>query len=238
MTDKGIRPLHALVLLIFILSLSTVIVLMCLHLKIFDITEIEITGAKRITDKEIIKRSGLRKNESTIFFREKEVSEEIKKCPWISEVRIKREVPHKVTISITEAEPFWLLIGQDGEIQYASSEGENLGKANSEYGFGYPVLAGEGISDPELLRKALEIRRLAASSDILNLEEISEIQLDAVFGISVFTIDKKRIDLGIGNMTEKWYKMEKIMKYTRKINLPERYINVSSEKWGVVDFRL
>jgi cell division septal protein FtsQ len=238
LTEKGLRPLHALILLVFILSLSTVIVLICLHLRIFDITEIEVTGTKRITEKEVLKRSGLRKNESTIFFREKEIREEIKKCPWISEVAIKRYVPHKVTIQITEAAPFWLVVGEDGELLYMSVTGEILGKANFGYGLDFPVLVGDGVSNDDLLGKALEIRRLAINSEVLNLKEISEIHLDEVYGISVFTIDKRRVDFGGGNITEKWYKMEKIIKYTRKINLMEQYINISSEKQGIVDFKL
>lgn len=238
MTDKRLRPLHALILLVFILSLSTVVALICLHLRIFDITEIEITGTKRVSQKEVLKRSGLRKNESTIFFSEKEVREEIRKCPWISEVTIKRHIPHKVTINITEAAPSWLVIGEGGEVLYMSAAGEILGKANFEYGLDFPLLLGDGVSDPELLEKALEIRRLAVNSDLLNLNEISEIHLDTVYGISVFTIDKRHIDFGGGNITEKWYKMEKIMNYTRKINLMEQYINISSEKQGIVDFKL
>lgn len=119
-----------------------------------------------------------------------------------------------------------------------SVTGEVLGKANFEYGLDFPLLVGDGISDPDLLGKALEIRRLAQDSDLLNLKEISEIQLDTVYGISVFTTDKRRIDFGSGNITEKWYKMEKIMRYTRKINLMEQYINISSEKQGIVDFKL
>jgi cell division septal protein FtsQ len=238
LTDKRLRPLHALILLVFILSLSMVIFLICLDLKIFDINEIEITGTKRITEKEVLKRSGLRKNESTIFFSEKEIREEIKKCPWISEVTIKRHVPHKVTIQITEAAPFWIAVGGDGELLYISETGEILGKANLEYGLDFPLLVGDGISNTDLLAKALEIRRLAINSEVLNLKEISEIHLDTVYGISVFTIDKRHIDFGSGNITEKWYKMEKIMKYTRKINLMEQYINISSEKQGIVDFKL
>ena len=177
MTEKRLRPLHALILLVFILSLSTVLALICLHLRMFDITEIEITGTKKVTEKEVLKRSGIRKNESTIFFREKEIKEEIKKCPWISEVTIKRHFPHKVTIHITEAAPFWLVVGEDGEVLYMSVTGEILGRANFDYGLDFPLLVGDGVSNPDLLGNALEIRRLAEDSDLLNLKEISEIDL-------------------------------------------------------------
>lgn len=238
MRDKRLGPLHALVLLVFVLSLSTVISLICLHLKIFDITEIEITGTKKVSEKEVLKRSGLRKNESTIFFREKEVRKEIEKSPWISEVTIKRHFPHKVSIHITEATPFWLVLGEGGQVLYMSATGKMLGKPNSEYGADFPLLVGDGISNSEMLEKALEIRRLALNSDLLNLNEISEIHLDTLYGISVLTVDKRRVDFGSGNIAEKWYKMERIMKYTRKMNLMEQYINMSSEKQGIVDFKL
>ncbi|MFQ5788410.1 MAG: cell division protein FtsQ/DivIB, partial [Thermodesulfobacteriota bacterium] len=238
MTKKNLNPLHTFILLIFILSFCSLIVLIVLHLGIFNLKEIEIEGVRKITKKEILIRSGLRRGISTIFFRENIVKSEIQKNPWISGVRIKRILPNKVVIQVTEADPFWLLTGDDGELFYMSEMGKILGKANFDEGLDFPVLIGEGIYNSHLLGKALEIRRLSDNSKVLTLKEISEIHLDSIYGISVFTLDKRRIDFGSDNISEKWYKMEKIIKYTRKINLTEEYINISSEKRGIIDFKL
>ncbi len=238
MTKNNLRPLHTLILLISILSFWSVIVLSVLHLGIFNLKEIGIEGVGRVTKKEIRERSGLRRGVSTIFFRENIVKSGIEKNPWISEVRIKRILPNKVIIEVTEAQPFWLATGDGGELFYMSEMGNILGEANFDEGLDFPILIGEGIYDSNLLEKALEIRGLAHNSKFLNLKDISEIHLDSIYGISVFTLDKRRIDFGNDNITEKWYKMEKIIKYTRTINLTEEYINISSEKRGIIDFRL
>ncbi len=238
MTKKNLNPFHTFILLISILSFCAIIVLTFLHLGIFNLKEIEIEGAERVSKTEILKRSGLRVGGSTIFFRVSIVEREIRKNPWISGVGIKRVFPNKVTIEVTEAQPFWLVTGEGGELFYMSEMGRILREANYDDGLDFPVLIGEGIYYSDLLGKAHEIRRLSQNSKVLKLEEISEIHLDSIYGITVFTLDKRRIDFGSDNISEKWYKMEKIIKYTRTINLMEEYINISSEKRGIIDFKL
>ena len=238
MTKRVLKPIHTLVLLIFILSICFVIVLTVLSTSFFRVKEIEVKGVKRVSSKEIIKRSELMIGESTIFFLEGVVKNRIKASPLISGVSIKRHFPNKVVIEIDEAVPSWLVIREDGELYYMSDKGKMLGEANTQDGFDYPILFGEGISNPILLEMALEINKLARDSEVINLKDISEIHLDPNYGVSILTMDTRKIDFGRGNIAEKWYKMEKIITYARGVNLKESYINISSEKQGIVDFKL
>jgi len=237
-TNRVLKPIHTLVLLVFILSLCFVIVLAVLNGNFFKIKEIEVKGVNKVTSKEVIKRSELIVGESTIFFLEGLVKKRIKASPLISDVIIKRHFPNKVTIEVYEAIPSWLVIGEDGQFYYMSDKGNRLRRANTDDGFDYPVLFGEGVLNPTLLEMALEINRLAKVSEVISLQDISEIHLDVNYGVSILTMDTRKIDFGMGNITEKWYKMEKIIKYARGINLKESYINISSEKQGIVDFKL
>ena len=91
---------------------------------------------------------------------------------------------------------------------------------------------------PDLLAGALEILKLSLESPTLNWREISEINLNSVYGLTVLTTDGRRIDFGESKIPEKWYKVEKIITHARGINLTEKYINISSGKIGVVDFKL
>jgi hypothetical protein len=119
-----------------------------------------------------------------------------------------------------------------------SKTGEKLGNANLEEGLDFPVLTGEFIMSSDLIVGALEILKLSLGSLTLNWKEISEINLSPIYGLTVLTTDGRRIDFGESNIRDKWYKVEKIITHARGINLTEKYINISSGKMGIVDFKL
>ena len=52
-------------------------------LGVFTVKEIIVSGNEKISEKEIMQRSGLRAGESSIFFFEESVEGDIKKNPWI-----------------------------------------------------------------------------------------------------------------------------------------------------------
>ena len=220
------------------LSAFTILFLTALRYDFFTINQIEIIGAKRVSQREILKRSGLIAGKSMILFFENGVIKEIVKNHWITNVRIEKEFPKKVIIKVKEAEPFCIILRDTGDSYYMSEEGKELGRANFKEGLDFPVLIGEGIEKSELVGEALDILRLSLKSNALNWKEISEINLDSIYGITVFTTDSRRIDFGQDNIEKKWYKVEKIITNTRRINLTERYININSEKTGVVNFKL
>ncbi len=208
-----------------------------LRLDFFTINHIEVTGTKRVSEKEVLKRSGLRLGGNMFSFFENDVIGEILRNPWIGSAHIKREFPGKVTIKIKEVKPFCLILVED-ELYYMSKTGDKLGKANFDEGLDFPVLTGESIMKLDLLKEALEILKLSLGSTTLTWKEISEINLNSIYGITVLTTDGRRIDFGESNIVEKWYKVERIITHTRGINLIEKYINISSGKMGVVNFRL
>lgn len=209
-----------------------------LRLGFFTINHIEITGVRRVSGKEILKRSGLRLGESMIFFEDR-LRRDILKSPWIGDADIKRDfLLQKVEIEIEEVEPFCLILGKDNQIYYVSKTGKKLGKANFHEGLDFPVLIGEGILQTKLVEGALKILDLSLQSNVLNWKEISEINVDPIYGITVFTTDGREIDFGEKDLQAKWYKVERIITHTRRFNLTEKYINISSGKLGVVNFNL
>jgi cell division septal protein FtsQ len=118
-----------------------------------------------------------------------------------------------------------------------SRTGRMLGTGNFDLGLDFPVLIGDGIRDPKLLEEALEILELSKNSAVLKWDDISEVQLSSVYGITVFTNDNRRIEFDRNDIVVKWDKVERIIKYSNSLGLEESYINVSSGSMGVVDFK-
>lgn len=218
--------------------MSGVLLFAILRLDFFKIDQIEVVGIKKVSEKEILKRSGLIIGGNMVFFSDAAVTREILKNSWITDVHIKREFPGKVIVEIKEAEPFCMVLGEEGELYYMSKSGKKLGKANFDIGLDFPVLTGEGIEDPELLGEVLEILKFSLKSAVLTWKEISEINVNPIYGITVLSTDGRRVDFGQEDIEKKWYRVEKIISHARGINLTEKYINISSGKIGIVDFKL
>lgn len=208
-----------------------------LRLGIFTVEEVDIKGNKRIVGREILKRSGLREGESSIFFFEKQVEEEVLKNPWIKKVSVHKEFPKKVTIDVEEEEVYCIVLSENGKPIYMSRRGRMLGTGNFDLGLDFPVLIGDGIRDPKLLEEALEILELSKNSTVLKWDDISEVQLNSIYGITVFTNDNRRIEFDRNDIIVKWDKVERIINYSKSLGLEESYINVSSGSMGVVDFK-
>ncbi len=209
-----------------------------LHLGVFTVEDIYVAGNKRIKEREIIKRSGLRKGESNIFFFEDQVEQDILKNPWVKSVSVNKEFPKKVYIEIEEEEVYCIVLTENGKPLYISRTGHTLGSGNFDMGLDFPVLIGEGIKNQVLLKEALDILELSKSSSVLKWDDISEVYIDPIYGINVFTNDNRRIEFDRNNIVEKWDKVEKIIRHSDTLGLRESYINIGSDSMGVVKFKL
>lgn len=208
-------------------------------LKFFEIEEIEIRGTRNVDTEEILKRAGLKPGYTTIFFSAGDAKKAILTSPWIKEVAITREfLKKKITINVRELKPFCLLLDQKGELHYLSEEGDQLGKAESNYGLDYPVVVSKDSSSSHTLRSAIELLKLSQGSNVLKWDEISEVNVDPVYdGLTVLTNDRRKIVFGTGDLKLKWIKLEKIILHSRSMNLTEQYINLESETTAVVDYK-
>lgn len=204
----------------------------------FTVSEIVIHGNKRVGSDEIIKRTGFIAEGTSMFFLESEVIKKIEENPWINSVKIKKEYPGKVIINISEYEPFCIFKTKNDLPRYMDQKGKKLGAIDKKEGLDFPIIFSDGISNSDLIDQAILILNLSKSSSILNWKEISEITVNPESGIKLITVDRRLIEFGSGNITNKWYKVEKIITHARAKNLFEGYINISSENLGVVDFNI
>lgn len=207
-----------------------------ISLGVFTVKEITVSGNEKISDKEILQRSGLRPGESSIFFFEDSVESDIMKNPWIRGVNVQKEFPKRVHIVIEEEKVYCLVIGSDGKPHYLSGTGKILGTAKFDEGLDFPVLIGDGIKDSDLLEEALLILDLSSKSSVLDWSEISEIHLDKIYGIDIYTTDRRRIVFDRSDVYRKWRKLESIIKHADSLGLKQAYINISSGDMGVVNF--
>ena len=200
------------------------------------VKEIVITGNSKISSSEIIKRSGIRAGKTSMLFPTSGAKREILENPWVSEVRVKKFLHGKIKVEIYENEPFCIVAREGAEPHYIDVEGRRLGAAEPSRGLDFPVISSREEISPGLLLQAIEILSLSKSSSALDWSEISEIAVEENFGIKLLTVDRRFITFGKNNMKSKWHKVERIIVHSRKNNLVEKDIDISSGDVGVIGY--
>lgn len=219
-----------------IVLISVFLYILVFRYEYFTVEEVSVNGNLRVSNNEIIKRSGIIEGISTMFFHGGSAENEILKNPWIKNALIYKEYPKKVVIEIQEREPFCIFAKGQMQYSYISDDGRILEKTRNMESIDLPVISMEGKHNEELLLDAIALLKLSKHSKVLNWKEISEIRLSNNLGIRMITNDRRYIDFGSDNLKIKWYRVEKMISRARSKNLIEKYINVTSEKLGIIDF--
>lgn len=201
------------------------------HLRV---KEVVITGNSEISSSEIVKRSGIRAGETSMLFSASRAEGRILENPWISEVRLKKLLHGRIKIEIHENRPFCIVAREGAEPHYIDEKGRNLGTAGPSQGLDFPMVSSREEISPGLMLQAIEILSLSKSSTVLDWSEISEIAVEKESGIRLLTSDRRFITFGKDNMKNKWRKVERIIDHSRKNNLTEKSIDISSGEAGVI----
>lgn len=200
------------------------------------VKEIVITGNSKISSSEIIKRSGIRAGSTSMLLPTSKAKQEILENPWVNEVRVKKLLHGKIKIEIYETEPFCIVAQGGAEPYYIDAKGRKLGAADPSQGLDFPVISSKEEVSPGLMLQAVEILNLSKSSPTLGWSEISEIVVEENFGIKLLTLDRRFVTFGKNNMKSKWRKVERIIVHSRKNNLVEKDIDISSGDVGVIGY--
>jgi cell division septal protein FtsQ len=200
------------------------------------VKEVVITGNSKISSSEIIKRSGIRAGATSMLFPASKAKQGILENPWVNEVRVKKFLHGKIKIEIYENEPFCIVAREGIEPHYIDAEGGELGTAEPSQGLDFPVISSKEKISPGLMLQAIEILNLSKSSSALGWSEISEIVVEENFGIKLLTLDRRFVTFGKNDMKSKWHKVERIIVHSRKNNLVEKDIDISSGDVGVIGY--
>ena len=134
---------------------------------IFNITDIEVMNNNRVTSETVISLSGIHTNENIFRFIATKASSNIKQNAYIQDVKIKRVLPNKVQIEVTEREPK-LSVPVLGEFAYISTQGYILEITQNELNL--PIIYGLKTAETDIT-----VGNRIAQEDLLSLETILKI---------------------------------------------------------------
>lgn len=182
------------------------------------IKEVKVVGNIKLSRSEALELSGIAVGDNILAIDSGDIKDNIKANPWIADVRVKRNFPDGVSIEIQERKPI-AFINLDG-LYYVDETGIIFKKASLGEDVDLPVITGltrEDIEEQgaasELAIKAVKLLHLLAENTALELENLSEISVDKIYGLTLYTMrEGTKIEFGGDGFKEKLDILDKIIK--------------------------
>jgi len=181
----------------------------------FAIKEIVVRAGQRVSERDIRRLADLNEGDNIIDFRLREVVENIEIHPWVKSASVMRELPDRLVIEVVERKPVAAIAL--GSLYYVDGEGEIFKKILPGEDMDLPVLTGitlrEVVESKEsvvpLIELGISVVSVAANSNVMPAQEVSEVKLDRELGATVVRAsDGLTIKVGRSELVEKWTRLE------------------------------
>lgn len=204
-----------------------------------DIKTIEVRGEMRLDDEDVVTLSGIRSGENIIKVDIKETEKNIRANDFIKEVTVKRILPDKVVIEVEEFVPV-AFVTTNG-LYVMDTRGEIFKKFSPNDELDLPVITGlEKVSESEnILRDmALGFIESARVSAGLDVGEISEVHVDNIYGITVYTTrEGAALKMGSGRFEEKIDNLKTFLDSRENGLRGIKSVDLDNDRGIIVDFK-
>lgn len=178
-----------------------------------DIKSINVSSMDKVSAEEIKRLSNIEEGQNILSVDLDLGARAIEAHPWIETASITRNIPETINIKVVERKPL-CLVSMDG-LYVVDESGVIFKKYSPEDNLDLVLITGlENISGDGI--KVLDQKFVALVNELrlregLNLDMISEIHYDRVFGYSFYTLDRGiKLSLGTSMIDEKLMAIEDV----------------------------
>jgi cell division protein FtsQ len=177
----------------------------------FALTAIDVSGNERLSRREVLQWAGVHEGSSIWDAAPSVLRVRLQRQPWIRHVSVRREFPHRLTISLEERRP--VAIVRLDSLEYVGRGGRVLDPLQPEDSRDFPLITGlEGAAAADFVpigvHRALQLLRLCAHAGF----EVSEIHVDRRRGVTVFPLRTAvAVVLGWGNWRHKLARSARVL---------------------------
>ncbi|TFG38299.1 MAG: FtsQ-type POTRA domain-containing protein [Syntrophobacterales bacterium] len=195
----------------------------------FKLGDTTVRGCEKVSKIEVIELAGIDASMNILAINLDKITEKVKRNPWIKNVSIGRELPNRLVIEVVEREAA-ALIKKDENLYIVDRDEEIFKGFGEDDCSSLPVLTGfcdKGDVNRGLLRMAFELLDyLSESATFPNIKNVSEIHGSSIYGLSVFTNNRKLLQLGFGDYEKKLERLNRILVDLARKELDEGYLNI------------
>ena len=197
------------------------------------VKEIEISGIKLISKNEIIQSSELENKIITIFNKQTFLNN-LYRSQDIKKVDIIKKSYSKVLILIEERE-YTFVVNQEDAKGLIDETGSFYPKKNLDNFTNLPILSLEKMEDASI---GLTLLSLLKKYKLVDKFELSEIKIDQILGVQIYSIEGQTILIGTNDFDEKIKKLEIIISKAIDKKKKAVFIDLRETSKGVVNYNL
>jgi cell division protein FtsQ len=187
----------------------------------FAVREITVRGCKELTEQEILSLAAVKTRQNIFAISLREMQKRVMANPWIKDAYVGRELPNRLIIDLRERTAV-SLVKKDNSFYLMDINGVTFKKLEMNDELDLPILTGYQETDQDaqvLMGRTLDLLRyLSTATDFPNIKNVSEINGNGRFGLSVFTNTGLCLHLGFDNYENKFKRLPPVM-----VDLEHRY---------------
>ena len=170
-------------------------------LPFFQVSEIAVEGTTALTVDKVISLSGIQTGDNFFYLDTWNAKKDLEQNPFVEDVKIRRMLPNKVTIAVTERKSIGYIVTTDGYIQ-VGEDGRLLAIQQTLSNYNLPVISGIDLSELPAIGGFIENEKLKQALEILQncdqslLDNIAELNVGQEYYILAYTNQKLEVRLG------------------------------------------
>ncbi len=170
-------------------------------LPFFQVSEIAVEGTTALTVDKVISLSGIQTGDNFFYLDTWNAKKDLKQNPFVEDVKIRRMLPNKVTIVVTERKSIGYIVTTDGYVQ-VGEDGRLLAIQQTLSNYNLPVISGIDLSELPAIGGFIENEKLKQALEILQncdqslLDNIAELNVGQEYYILAYTNQKLEVRLG------------------------------------------
>jgi cell division septal protein FtsQ len=210
----------------------------------FAVKKVIISGLNNISREEILEITGLNRPVNIWLFDADQAAAALSTLSWLDEARVSKTMPDRVTIEIVEHRP--KLLVSLGRLYFLDDKGILFKELEPWENPDLAIVS--GFTEDELLSRTPGVETalaevfslvevLAARQDIFKLDHISEINYDAVRGLTIFARrGELEVKVGFGSYEEKFRRLNRVEAHLKQHGQFEdvAYINLEASPRVIV----
>jgi cell division protein FtsQ len=192
--------------------------------RVFPVTEVVFYGNTHLSDGELRAMTGISKHTGLLAVSSKLISVRLLQSPWIKNVCIRKDFPHRVIIKIHETSPFAILETK-GRTFLIDEKGKMLEEMKDVVPF-LPVITADPSKNRDSFIEALILARVLRERNIATERNRVEIVADKGPESISMVLDNVVIKMGQGDYEQKLHRLFALEDEIKKRSITVDYVDL------------
>lgn len=196
----------------------------------FAVASVEVQGAQRLTDSEVLSAAGITPGENLFNLDGERVAARLMRLRPVKRAEVIRSFPNRVTLVVEERMPFTL--AQAGRLYWLDENGVSLGPEPRAVAPQLPVITGLppeelGEAPPaDRARAAISLIRSLVRTGSALTREISEIDMSRADGPVLYTVEGVEVRLGNADWEGRLARLDGVLAQIKSVGEPVEYVDL------------